>query len=58
MLILSQPAFLLIPLWCVLSGEIGNVYGLMRLWLEHTIYLTRVDHANNYTSDAAFVRLK
>jgi hypothetical protein len=30
---------------------------LTRLGLEHAIYLTRVKHASNYTSDAAFMCL-
>jgi hypothetical protein len=42
--------------WCVLSGEATNtnciVFGLTRPRLELTIYRTRGEHANHYTTDA------
>jgi hypothetical protein len=41
----------------VLSEEATNtnciVFGLIRSGLEHTIYHTRGEHANYYTTDAA-----
>jgi hypothetical protein len=40
----------------MLSGEAANtnflVFGLTRLGLEPTIYITRGKHANHYTTDA------
>jgi len=40
----------------VFSGEATNtnfiVYGLTRSWLEHTIYHSRGELTNNYTTDA------
>ena len=54
-LIPSQPVFALSPQCCVLSGEATNtnviVVGLTRPGLERTIYRTRGEHANNYTTD-------
>jgi len=54
-LIPSQPVFALSPKCCVLSGEATNtnfiVFGLTRPGLERTIYRTRGEHANNYTTD-------
>ena len=54
-LIPSQPVFSLSPQCCVLSGEAANtnliVFGLFRPGQERTIYRTRGEHANNYTTD-------
>ena len=40
----------------MLSGEGTNtnfiVFSLTRTGIEHTIYLSRCEHANNYTTDA------
>jgi hypothetical protein len=53
---MSQPVFALFPLRCVLSGEATNtnliVFGLTRSVLKLTIYRTRDEHANHYTTDA------
>ena len=42
------------PLCCVLNGEATNVIVIVltRWRLEATIYLTRGENANNYTTDA------
>jgi hypothetical protein len=41
---------------CVLSGETAHinikVFGLIQPGLELTIYRTRGEHANHYTTDA------
>jgi hypothetical protein len=54
-LIPSQPVFSLSPQCCVLSGEATNtnviVVGLTLPGLKRTIYRTRGEHANNYTTD-------
>ena len=54
-LIPRQPDFALSPQCCVLSGEAKNtkfiVFGLTRSWLEPTIYRTRGELANHYTTD-------
>jgi hypothetical protein len=54
-LIPSQPVFALSPQCCVLGGEATNTnlifFGLTRPGLERTIYRTRGEHANNYTTD-------
>jgi hypothetical protein len=54
-LILSQPVFALSPKCCMLSGEATNtnfiVFILTRSRLEPTIYHTRGQHANHYTTD-------
>jgi hypothetical protein len=52
--ILNQTVFILTLLCCVFGGETVNVFGLTWLGLEYTIYFTRGEHANNYTSVAAF----
>jgi hypothetical protein len=43
------------------SGEATNinfiVFGLIRPWLEATIYRPRGEHANHYTTDAFFSRI-
>ena len=58
-LIPSQAGFALTPYWCVPSGEATNtnfkVFGLTRPGLEPTIYRTRGEHANHYTTDAVLV---
>ena len=58
-LIPSQPVFALTPLCCMLSGEATNtnliVFGLTQPGLEHTIYRTRGEHANNYTTDVVLL---
>ena len=55
-LILSQPAFALTPYSCELSREATNtnliLFGFTRSVLELTIYRTRGEHANHYTTDA------
>ena len=57
-LIPSQPVFTLTPLCCALSGEATDtnfiVFGLNAtlLAIEATIYNTRDEHANHYTTDA------
>ena len=55
-LIPSQPVFALSPYFCMLSGEATNtnfiVFGLTRSGLEPTIYCTRGEHANHYTTNA------
>ena len=57
-LIPSQPVCILIPYSCVLSGEATNtnfiVFGLTRPGVEPTIYHTRGEHANHYTTDAVY----
>jgi hypothetical protein len=54
-LILSQPVFALSTLFRVLSGEATNtnfiVFGLTRPGFEPTIYLTRCECTNHYTTD-------
>ena len=61
-LIPSQPVFALFPYCCVLSGEATNtnfiVFGLTRPELEPTIFRTRNEHANHYTTDAVQIILK
>ena len=56
LLILRQPVFDLTPEGCMLSGEIANttfiVFGLTRPRLEPTIYTTRGEHANHYSTEA------
>ena len=51
-----QPLFALSSYCCMISGEATNtnniVFGLTRSGLEHTIYSTRGEHANLYTTDA------
>ena len=51
----SIPVFALSPQCCVLSGEATNtnciVFGLTRPGLEHTIYHTRDELANHYTTN-------
>ena len=37
----------------MLNGEASNVFGLTGLGFEHTIYLTRGELGNNYTSSVA-----
>jgi hypothetical protein len=58
-LIPSQPVFVLSPLCCVISGEAINtnciVFGLTRPGLEPTIYRTRCEIANHYTTEAVFL---
>ena len=53
-LIPSQPVFALSPEYCMFSGDETNtnyiVFGLMRQGLEPTIYRTRNEHANHYTT--------
>jgi hypothetical protein len=53
-LIPSQPVFALSPYCCVLSGEATNtnfiVFGFTRSGLERTIYRTRGEHVNHYTT--------
>ena len=55
-LIPSQPIFALFPWCCVLSGEGTHtnfiVFGLTGSGMEPTIYHTRGEHANHYTTDA------
>jgi len=52
----SQPFFALIPWCCMLNKEAANtnyiIFGLTRLGLEPTIYHTRGQHANYYTTNA------
>ena len=61
-LIPSHPVFALTPLCCVLSGEATNnnlkVFGLTRPGLKPTIYRTRGEHANHYTTDAVLNNVK
>ena len=51
----SVCSFSLIMLCCVLNGEATHTnsiaFGLTRLGLEPTIYHTRGEHANRYTTD-------
>jgi hypothetical protein len=46
----------------VLGGEATNtnfiVFGFTRLGLEHTIYYTRREHANHYTTNAVNISIK
>ena len=55
-LIQSQSVFAVNPKSCVLFEEAANtnfiVFGLIRLRLECTIYGSRGEHANHYTTDA------
>ena len=55
-LIPNRSVLALSPLWWVLSGEATNtnfiVFGLTRSGLEPTIYRTRGEHTNHYTTDA------
>jgi hypothetical protein len=52
----SKSVFALSPECCMLSGEATNpnllVFGLTRSGLEATIYRTRWEHDNHYTTDA------
>jgi hypothetical protein len=55
-LILRQPVFVLTPLSCV-RREVAAytnliIFGFTRTRLEPTIYHTRGEHANNFTTDA------
>ena len=54
----SQLVFALSPQRCVLSGEATHtnfiVFDLSRSMLKPTIYCTRGEHANNYTTDAVY----
>ena len=55
-LIPSQTVFVLFPEWCVLSGEATHinyciVFGLNRSGFELTIYCTKGERANHYTTD-------
>jgi hypothetical protein len=54
----SRPVFAFKPWSCVLSGEPNNtnfiVFGLTRLGLETTIYLTRGERWNNNAIDAFY----
>ena len=56
-----HPVFALPPLCCVLSREATNtnfiVFGLTRSGLEPTIYRTRGEHTNHYTTDAVSLKL-
>jgi hypothetical protein len=58
-LIPIQPVFALSPYCCVLSGEATNTYFIVsvltRSGLESTIYHTRCEHANPYTTDAVLL---
>ena len=60
-LILSQPVFALIPSCFILSEEATHtnfiVFGLTRPEHEPTIYRTRGEHANHYTTDAVCLLL-
>ena len=55
-LIPSQPVFALSSECCMLTREETNtnfiVFGLTQSGLEPTIYRTRFEHANHYTTDA------
>jgi len=57
----TQKAFVLSSLCCVLNGETINtnciVFGLTRPELEPTIYRTRVEHANDYATNAVKTRI-
>jgi len=54
-LIPSHPVFVLSPYYCMPSGEATNthfiVFGLTKSELEPTIYPTRDEHDNHYTTD-------
>ena len=56
-LIPSQPVFVLSAKCFMLSGDSTNtnsiVFGLNQSVLERTIYHTRGEHANHYTTDVA-----
>ena len=58
-MIQSQPVFALSPECCVHSGEATNT-NFYSLWLgfEPTIYRTRGEHANHYTTDAVLNKRK
>ena len=55
-LIPNQPVFVLSPQCCVLSGEATNtsfiVFGVTGSGVEPTIYRSRGEHADHYTTDA------
>ena len=57
----SQLVFALTPWCCVLSREAANanfiVFGLARPGLVPTIYRTRREHANYYTSDGLLLKM-
>jgi hypothetical protein len=57
----SQLVFALTPWCCVLSREAANVnfivFGLARPRLVPTIYRTRREHANYYTSDGLLLKM-
>ena len=54
----AEPVFALNPSCCVLSGEETHtnflVFGLTRSELQLTIYYTRGEHANHYTTDVVY----
>ena len=58
-LIPSQPFFALSPWCCVLSGEATNinfiVNGLTRPGLEPTVYHTRGEHTDHYTTHVVYM---
>ena len=61
-LILSQPVFALASYCCVLGEETTNtkfiVFGLTHMGLEHTIYHTRGEHTNHFTTDSVlFIKI-
>ena len=61
-LIPGQPVFALSPYRCVLSREATNtnfiVFDLTRSGFEPTIYHTRGEHANDYTTDAMEIQIR
>ena len=54
----SQTVFGLAPYWYLLSGEATYInfiaFGLTRLGLEPTIYRTRGEYSNHYTTDLLY----
>jgi hypothetical protein len=58
----NQSLLFLLNAACVLNGEATNtnfiVFGLTRRGLDPTIYRTRVEHANHYTTDAVDIYLE
>ena len=61
-LIPRQPVFVLTPYCCLLNGEAANtnliVFNFTRPGLKLTIYHTRGEYANHYTTDAIQVEIE